>query len=124
MTSLKKLRNCLGDLGDGVVDFAHLHAEAELGRHEGEGIPRRFRSERRTARQPRVHFDDAVLQGGWVKSVLDVALPNDAQMPDDVNGRGAEHVVLFVAEGLRRGDDDGVAGVHAERVEVLHVAHP
>lgn len=31
----------------------------------------------------------------------------------------AEHVVLGVAEGLARGHDDRVPGVHAQRVKVL-----
>ena len=35
---------------------------------------------------------------------------------------GAQHVVLVVGERLGGRDDDGVAGVRPERVEVLHVA--
>lgn len=36
-----------------------------------------------------------------------------------LDGSLAKHVVLPVAQGLARGDDDGVAGVHAKWIEVL-----
>ena len=43
-------------------------------------------------------------------------------MTNDLDSGSAEHVVLFIAESLRRRDDDTVTSVNAERVEVFHVA--
>ena len=65
------------------------------------------------------YLDNAVLLGRGVERVLDVALSNDTQVPDDVDGGGTKHVVVCVGQGLRRSDDDGVSGVYTERVEVL-----
>ena len=43
-------------------------------------------------------------------------------MGDDVQGGGAEHLELLVRQGLGGRHHDGVAGVDAHRVEVLHGA--
>ena len=45
----------------------------------------------------------------------------DAQFGDDVECGGTEHLILLVAQGLRRRNYDRVAGVYADRVDVLHV---
>lgn len=50
---------------------------------------------------------------------LDVALSNDAEVADDIDGGGPEHVVVGIRERLRRSDDNGVSRVDTERVEVL-----
>ena len=53
---------------------------------------------------------------------LHVAAAFDAERADDPQRRAAEHLVFLVGQGLRRRDDDGVAGVDAHRVDVFHVA--
>ena len=58
-----------------------------------------------------------------MQSELAVAAALHAQLVDDFQGGGAEHLVLFVRQRHSGGDDDGVAGVHAHRVQVLHRAH-
>ena len=58
-----------------------------------------------------------------MQSELAVAAALHAQLVDDFQRGGAEHLVLLVGEGDGGGDDDGVAGVHAHRVQVLHGAH-
>lgn len=40
-----------------------------------------------------------------------------------LDGGGSEHEVLAVAEGLGWSHDDRVPGVHAQRIEILHIAH-
>ena len=42
-------------------------------------------------------------------------------MADDVDGDLAQEMVFVVGQGLRRSDHDALAGVDAERVEILHV---
>eukprot|EP00962_Isochrysis_galbana_P013317 scaffold3795_cov126-Isochrysis_galbana.AAC.14 len=44
-------------------------------------------------------------------------------MAGNLDGDRAQLHVLGIGESLRRSDDDRVAGVDPERVEVLHVAH-
>ena len=53
---------------------------------------------------------------------LAVAAALNAERIDDIDRRGAEHLVFLVGERDRRSDDDAVAGVHADRIEVLHRA--
>ena len=72
--------------------------------------------------QPSVHLDNAILPGRRVKRILDVAFTDDAQVSDNLQGSRAEHMVFVIREGLGRRDDDGVTGVGAEGVEILHVA--
>mmetsp|Transcript_12244 Transcript_12244/g.26463 ORF Transcript_12244/g.26463 Transcript_12244/m.26463 type:complete len:392 (+) Transcript_12244:464-1639(+) len=112
-----------GRLGDRVGQVRQQLAQRELGGDEGERVARRLGGERRGAREARVHLDNAVVLRVGVERVLDVALADDAQVADHLDGGRAEHVVLLVGERLRRRDDDRVARVDAERVEVLHVAH-
>lgn len=57
-----------------------------------------------------------------MERVLDVAASLDAERADDVECARAEHLVVLVGEGLARGHDDGVSGMHADGVEVFHVA--
>ena len=53
---------------------------------------------------------------------LAVAAALYAERVDDVDGRSAEHLIFFIGKRDRRGDDDAVAGVDADRVEVFHGA--
>ena len=106
-----------------LLEVGQLLAEGELRGDEGERVARRLGREGRRAREARVDLDDAVVLRVGVERVLDVALADDAEVAHDLDRGRAQHVVLLVGERLRRRDDDRVAGVHAERVEVLHVAH-
>ena len=53
---------------------------------------------------------------------LAVAAALYAERVDDVDGRSAEHLIFFIGKRDRRGDDDAVAGVDADRVKVFHRA--
>jgi hypothetical protein len=64
-------------------------------------------------------LDDAVLARDRVKCILNITLADDAEMTDDVHCGCAEHVIVLVRERLRWSYDDRVAGMDAERVEVL-----
>ena len=54
---------------------------------------------------------------------LAVAAALDAHRFDDVQRRRAQHLVFPVREGNSRCDNDGVAGVHSDGIEVFHRAH-
>src|SRR5699024_5305047 len=70
-----------------------------------------------------VDLDDRVLIAVGVQGELHVAPALDLQGGDDVQGGGTEHLILLVGQGLGGGHHDGVAGVHAHGVDVLHGAH-
>ena len=48
------------------------------------------------ATKPSVHFDNAVLPRSRVEGILDVAFADNAQVPNDFEGRRPEHMVLVV----------------------------
>ena len=116
------LEECRSGLGDGVLQLEQAVAQAELCGHEGQGITGRFRCQCRGTAQTGVDLDDAVVLGIGVEGELHVALADDAHVADDPYRKLAEQVVLMVGEGLRGSDHDTLAGMDAERVEVLHVA--
>ena len=111
-----------GGLGHGVLELEEPVAEAELGCYEREGIPRGLGRERRRAAEPRVDLYDPVVLPVGAERVLDVALSDYAYMAYYVYGGLAQEVELLVGECLRRGNDYALAGMYAQRVEVLHVA--
>ena len=43
-------------------------------------------------------------------------------MADDIQSGCTEHLVLLVSQRLGRGNNDGVAGMNAHRVDIFHVA--
>ena len=57
-----------------------------------------------------------------MQGVLYVASAGDVQLADDVQGGSTQHLIFFIAKGLGRCYDDTVSGVHADRVDVFHVA--
>ncbi len=57
-----------------------------------------------------------------MESKLTVASALDFELLDDVYSRSSEHLVLAVAERYSRSDNDTVAGVDSDGVEVLHRA--
>src|SRR5690606_36048164 len=53
---------------------------------------------------------------------LDVAAAFDAQVPDDAQRGGPQHLVLLVREGLAWGHHDGVTRMKADGIDVFHAA--
>ncbi|KAH0294696.1 carbamoyl-phosphate synth, partial [Aureobasidium sp. EXF-3399] len=80
-----------GNLGDSVLDLVQRDTETKLGSDESQG------------------------------SVLDVALTDNAEVTDDVDSSASQHHEVLVGQSLRRGNDDRVTSVNAQRIEVLHV---
>ncbi len=116
----RRLEARRGDLRDVVRDLVEAVADRELGGDLRDREAGGLRRERRRARHARVHLDDDDAAGRGVDGELDVAAAGvDAHGADDVDADVAELLVLAVGERQRRGDRDGVAGVHADGVDVL-----
>ena len=107
---------------NGVGDFVQVHAQGNLCCHFRNGVAGGFRCQGGGTADTGVHFDDIVLVGLGVQSVLHVAAPFDLEVADDVDGCGAEHLVLAVGQGLGRSHYDGVAGVDTYGVDIFHSA--
>mmetsp|Transcript_29981 Transcript_29981/g.86251 ORF Transcript_29981/g.86251 Transcript_29981/m.86251 type:complete len:481 (+) Transcript_29981:1945-3387(+) len=115
------LEACRRHAGHAVPQADKVVPQRQLRSDVGERIARRLRSQGTASGQPGVHLDDPELLAVGVHGVLDVALADNAQMPHHLERALAQPEVLLVGQCLRRRDDDGIAGVDAHRVEVLHV---
>lgn len=109
------LCNRVGKLGERV-------AETNLGSSVCERVTGSLGSKSRRTRETGVDLDDSVVESVWLQSVLDVTLTNNTEMANNLDSGGTEHVVLLVAQGLGRRNDNGVTSVNAKGIEVLHVA--
>ncbi len=70
-----------------------------------------------------IDLDDRVVGGVGRQRELDVAAALHAEGADDGERGGAESLVDRIGQRLDGRDDDGVARVDAQRVDVLHGAH-
>ena len=105
---------------DVVADLVQPVADGELGGDLGDGEAGGLGGQRRTARDARVHLDDHHAPVGRVDGELHVAAAGiDADLAQAAQGAVAHHLVFAVGEGLRGRHGDGIAGVHAHRVEIL-----
>lgn len=98
-------------------------AKSNLSGGVGKRITGGLRGEGRRTRQTGVDFNDPVVQTVGLESVLNIALSDDSEMADNLDGSGTKHVVLLVTQCLRGRNDNRVSGVDSERVKVLHVAN-
>ena len=112
-----------GRARDDVRDVRQPPPDGDLRGDPGDRIAGRLRRERGAAADARVDLDDGVLGRVRRQRELDVAAALDAERPDDRERGAAEPLVDRVGQRLDRRDDDRVAGVDAERVDVLHRAH-
>ena len=110
--------------GDLVADLVEAVADRESRGDLRDREPGRLRRERARARHARVHLDDDDAAVGGVHRELDVAAARvDTDRADDVDADVAQALILAVRQGQCRCDRDRVAGVHADRVDVLDRAH-
>ena len=106
--------------GDVVGDLVERVADRELGGDLGDRKAGRLRGQRRGARHPRVHLDHDHAAVGRIDAELHVGAagldPDLAQHRQ----RGVAHDLVFlVGQRQRRRHRDGIAGMHAHRIEVL-----
>ena len=109
-----------GAAGDVVGDLIERVADRELGRDLGDRKAGGLRGQRRGARHARIHLDHDHAAVGRIDAELHVGAaglhPDLAQHRE----RGVAHDLVFlVGQRQRRRDRDGIAGVHAHRIEVL-----
>ena len=103
----------VGQLVEGVTDS---QLGGDLGDREAGGL----RGQRRGTRHARVHLDHHHAPGVRADAELHVGAAGFHADLTQHRQRGVAHDLVFlVGQGLRRGNGDRVAGVHAHRVEVL-----
>ena len=113
----------------GGIGRAHLAnlvegvTQGNLGGHEGQGIARGLAGQCGRTAEAGVDLDDAVVIGLGVEGVLDVALAHDAQVADTPAAEGLQLLHLLLRQRTGGSHHDALAGVYAQRVEVLHRSH-
>ena len=112
----------LGFAGHGVLNLVQPIADGDLGRDLGDRIAGRFGRQGAGTADPRIDFDNDIVGALGVERELHVAAAFHAKLADDRQRGRTQHLVFVVGKCLRRGDDDAVAGMYADRVDVFHVA--
>ena len=112
----------LGFAGHGVLNLVQPIADGNFGSDLGDRIAGRFGRQGAGTADPRIDFDDDIVGALGVERELHVAAAFHAKLADDRQRGRTQHLVFVVGKCLRRGDDDAVAGMYADRVDVFHVA--
>jgi hypothetical protein len=79
-----------------VDHFVEALADRDLGGHAGDRVARCLGRECRRSADARIDLDHRVFERIRVERVLDIAAALDLERPDDLERRGAEHLVLLV----------------------------
>ena len=103
-------------------DLLQRHAERDLRGDAGDRIAAGLGGEGRGAGHAGVDLNEEILAAGGIERELHVAAALDLQLADDLDGAVVEHLEIVLAEREDGRDHDGVAGVHADGVHVLHAA--
>ena len=118
-----RLKAGTGFAGYIVFNLVQGIAQSDLGGHLGNGIAGGFGRQGGGTADAGIDLNHAVLHALRVQGKLTVAAALNAQLGDNIQRCGTEHLVLFIRQGHSRGNDDGVTGVNAYRVKVFHRAH-
>ena len=119
----RRLEAGAGLAGDLVFDLIQRVAQRDLRGHLGDGIAGRLAGQRRGARYAGIDLDDGIFERIGIERELAVATAGDAQRRYDVERGRAQHLIFIGGQRQRRRDDDRIAGMHADRIEIFHAAH-
>ena len=114
---LEACRRCAGDL---VLDLVQRVTDSQLRCDARDREAGGLRSERRTARYARVHLDHdqaAILRIDCELYVRTACFHTDFAQHFDAGG--AHDLVFLVGQRQRRCDSDGIARMHAHRIDIL-----
>ena len=118
----RRLEAGAGLASDVVFDLVQAVAQGDLGGDLGDGIPRGLRGQGGGPAHPGVHLNHRVFKAVGVQGQLHVAPAHNPQVGDDIQRRLAEHLEFLVRQGLGGSHHDGIAGVDAHGVQILHGA--
>ncbi len=106
--------------GDVVAQLVEGVTDRQLGGDLGDRKARGLGRQRRRPAHPRIHLDDDQPSVLGIHRELHIGAAGiDPDLAQHRDAGVAHDLVFLVGQGLRRGDGDRVAGVHAHRVEVF-----
>ena len=107
---------------DVVLYLVERVAERDLRRYLCDLVSGRLGGERGGTRHARIHLDHRVFEGIRVERELAVAAADDAELRYDIERRGAKHLKFLIRKSEARRDNDGIARVYSDGIDVLHRA--
>ena len=117
------LKAGLGLSGNGIGNLIQGITQSDLRCHLGNGVACSLGSQCGGTADTGIYLDHAIFKAFRMQGILDVAAAGNVQLADDIQGRGTQHLVLLIAQGLGGSYDDTVAGVYADRVDIFHVTY-
>lgn len=112
----RRLKAGAGLAGDIIGDLVQRIADGDLGGHLGNGVAGGLGGQGRGAGHTGVDLDDRVIVAVWLQGKLAVAATLNAQLGDDIQRGGTQHLVLVIGQGLGGSHDHGIAGVDTDGV--------
>ena len=116
------LKACVCFSGDGIRNLIQCITKCDLRSNLCNRITGSLTCKGRGTAYTRVNLNNTVFEAVWFQCVLNVTSACNSKLCDNVQGRGTEHLVLFVSKSLGRSNYDGVSCVDTNRVNVLHIA--
>ena len=117
-----RLEAGLGFLRDRVRDFIERIPNGNLGGNLGNRVACCLGSQCRRTADTGIDFDDDVFIAVRVQGILGITAAFYAKLADNAQRSAAQHLIFMVGKCLGRCYDNAVTRMHADRVEVLHVA--
>ena len=106
-----------------VLELEEAVAHTQLSGNKSQWIAGGFGCQCRRTAQTRIDFNHAIILAHWVEGVLNITFAHDADVTDYLDRERTQFVILAVGKRLRRGYNDRLASVDAQRVKVLHVTY-
>ena len=107
--------------GVGQLNLVQVHTHGDFGGDPSDGVAAGLGSQSRGTGHAGVDLDEVIAEGSRVQGKLDVAAALDFQGANQLQRAVTEQVVFLVGQRLAGGHHDGVAGVDAHGVDVLHI---
>ena len=117
-----RLKACHRLSGDRIFDLIQRISDGDLRRHLRDRITGRLGGQRRRTAHSGIHFNDAVFKTLRMKRELNVAAAGNLELCNNVERGSSEHLILFVAQRLRRSHHNTVSRMNSNRIDILHVA--
>ena len=112
-----RLESCVG-IGD--LDLIQGHTHSDLSGDAGNGIAGRLGGQSRRPGNAGVNLDEVVLRRIGVQRELHITAAGDLQFLDQLDSRIVEHLQIVVVQGHNGRNNQAVAGVDANGVDIFH----
>ena len=115
-------RRCLCRRGVGNSDLLEGHSDGDLRGYLCDGVSARLGCQRGGTGYTGIDLDEVIFLGLGMERKLHVTSTLDLERTDQIDRAVIEHLQLFVVQRKNGSDHDGVTGVHAYGVDILHAA--